>query len=100
MIGEALRLIRVYHDTKLVDLAKQFDVSVSFLSEVENNHKKPNIELIDRYAKHFELRPSAIMFFSEELNEKSLKGKAKSEIRKKMLKFMQLIEKYKTLEQE
>ena len=99
MIGEALRLIRVYHDTKLGDLANQFDVSISFLSEVENNRKKPNIELIDKYAKHFDLRPSAIMFFSEELDESSFKGKAKGELRKKMLKFMQLVEKYKALEE-
>lgn len=99
MLGEALRLIRVYHDTKLVDLAKQFDISVSFLSEVENNHKKPNIDLIEKYAEHFDLRSSAIMFFAEELDDKTLKGKAKGEIRNKMIKFMQLIEKYKSLEE-
>ena len=100
MIGEALRLIRVYHDTKLVDLAEKFDVSVSFLSEIEHDRKRPNMEMIEKYAKYFQLRPSAIMFFSEELNEKSLKGKAKGEIRRNMLKFMQLIEKFKTLEAE
>lgn len=99
MIGEALRLIRVYHDTKLVELASEFDISVSFLSEVEKDRKKPSIELIDKYAKYFKLRPSAIMFFAEELNEKSLKGKAQNAIRKKMISFMQLIEKYRLLEE-
>lgn len=99
MIGEALRLIRVYHDTKLVELANELDISVSFLSEVEKDKKKPSIELIDKYASYFKLRSSAIMFFAEELNEKTLKGKAQNEIRMKMIKFMQLIEKYKTLEE-
>lgn len=98
MIGEALRLIRVYHDTKLVELAKELEISVSFLSEVEQDKKKPSIELIDKYATFFKLRPSAIYFFAEELDEKSFKGKAKSEVRKRALKFMQLIEKYQSLE--
>jgi len=35
VMAKRLRLIRVYHDTKLMDLAKALDVSPSFLSEVE-----------------------------------------------------------------
>lgn len=99
MIGEALRLIRVYHDTKLVDLAKALDVSVSFLSEIENDKKRPNIDMIEKYAKHFRLRPSAILFFAEELDDSSLGKKAKNKIRRNMISFMQLIEKFKTLEE-
>ena len=37
MIGEALRLIRVFHDVKLNELAEQLDVSKGYISE---NKKK------------------------------------------------------------
>lgn len=94
MIGEALRLIRVFHDTSLTELAKDFDVSPSYLSEVENEKRNANLDLIQRYAKKFGIRPSAIMFFAEEIDRESLAGKAKSSIRDKMMKLMQSIEKY------
>lgn len=99
MIGEALRLIRVYHDVKLIDLAEEFSVSPSFLSEIENQKKTPNIELVEKYAKYFKIRPSAIYFFAEEIDQSKITGKIKSNIRKNMISFMQLLEKYKDLEQ-
>ena len=95
MIGEALRLIRVFHDTTLTELAKDFDVSASYLSEIENEKRKANLDLIQRYAKKFSIRPSAIMFFSEEIDDETILGKTKISIRDKMLKLMKSIEKYK-----
>lgn len=100
MIGEALRLLRVYHDVKLTELAKEFEISASFLSEIENCKRTPNLELIDRYAKRFSVRSSAILFFSEEIGENSKSSKVKGKIRSNLLKFMQLLERYNTLEKE
>ena len=66
MLGEALRLIRVFHDKKLVDLAKELDISPGYLSEIERgkSNKKPSLELINRYAQVFNTKPSVILFFS------------------------------------
>ena len=50
MIGEALRLIRVFHDVKLNELAEQLDVSKGYISEIESQKKKPSLDLIEKYS--------------------------------------------------
>jgi len=103
MIGEALRLIRVYHDIKASDLAKQLGISSSYLSEIENQKKTPSIELINKYADIFNTKPSSILFFHEQLQDEilkekdspysQLKGKFTKTIRSKIITFLQAIEK-------
>lgn len=93
MIGEALRLLRVYNDVKLVELASEFGISPSFLSEIEKDKRRPNLDLIDRYARRFDVRPSSILFFGEELDKGTKGGKVKSVVRDKMIQFLQMIEK-------
>lgn len=92
MLGEALRLLRVLNDVKLVDLANNFGISPSYLSEVENGKKKPNLEILEKYAEHFKVRPSAILFFAEEIDSGSISGKAKNIAKQKMIKLLQIIE--------
>lgn len=89
MTQEALRLIRIFHDYNLSVLAEKLDISVSYLSEIESGKKKPTVDLINRYAKVFNVSPSAIMFFSEKI---SAKNSIKAGIRNKMLKFLEAIE--------
>lgn len=91
MLGEALRLIRVFHDCKTSELAKSLNISASYISEIENGKKNPSIEILKKYADHFETTPSAIMFFSEEINKDEGEG-MKSQIRTKLLKFLKAIE--------
>jgi transcriptional regulator with XRE-family HTH domain len=67
MIGEALRLIRVFHDLKQVDVANILGVSKSYLSEIENSKKEPSLELLEKYSNSFDLPLSSILFFSESL---------------------------------
>lgn len=92
MLNECLRLFRVFHDKKLVELAKELKISPSYLSEIETGKKQPPIELINKYAKVFKTTPSAILFFSEELDKEKKRGRLKVSIRNKMIKFMQAIE--------
>ncbi len=92
MIGKALRLLRVYHDLKLGELAKQIEISSGYLSEIENGKKKPSLELIEKYAVFFNLKPSAILFFSENLDNETMAGKIKNNIRGNMLAFLSTIE--------
>lgn len=97
MISEALRLIRVFHDKKTIELAQNLGISTSYLSEIENGKKKPSIDLINKYAEIFKTSPSAILFFAEELDEK--KGKnGRNKIRSKLMKFMKALEKFSNFE--
>lgn len=99
LLCEALRLIRVFHDTNQTELAGRLGVSKSYLSEIENGKKLPRIELIERYASEFNLPVSSIMFFSENLEKPSdslnAAEKAKGVIANKVIDFLKLVE-YRT----
>jgi transcriptional regulator with XRE-family HTH domain len=91
-IAEALRLFRVFHDLTLAELASKLDVSSSFLSSVETGRKKPNLNLIEKYASVFGTTTSAIIFFSEELCSPRFPKSLTSRVRTRLIKFMQAIE--------
>ena len=95
MLGEALRLMRVFHDLKTIELAKKLQVSPSHISEIEKGKKTPSLELIGKYAAVFETSPSAILFFAEKVEEKKggkrpLKGRLRSTI----VSLLQSLEKF------
>ena len=92
MLNECLRLFRVFHDKKLIELAEELEISPSYLSEIESGKKQPPIELINKYAKIFKTTPSAILFFAEKLDKNKKRGGLKTSIRDKMVKFMQAVE--------
>lgn len=91
-LNEALRLVRVFHDKKIKDLAIELEVSPSFITDIEKGKKKPSLELVDKYAKVFNTTKSALMFFSEEIEDTPKKGKCKLLIRDYMLKFLKALE--------
>lgn len=97
MIGEALRLIRVFHDKKSRDLAAELGISASYLSEIENGHKRPSIDLIAKYAEVFNTKSSVIMFFAEELTG-SGKVAAYAGIREKLTLFMRSVDRFTQLD--
>lgn len=69
-LNEALRLIRVLHGTKVKELSESLKISAGYISDIENGNKKPSIDLIEKYAEFFGTTPSALLFFSEELDSK------------------------------
>jgi transcriptional regulator with XRE-family HTH domain len=85
-------LLRVYHDLKTIELSKKLDISPSYISEIERGKKEPSLDLIRKYAEVFDTSPSAILFFSEELEQVSKKRNFKDLIRKKTIQFLQKIE--------
>ena len=92
MLGEALRLIRVFHDCKTAELAQGLDISASYISEIEAGKKIPSMETLQKYADYFETKVSAILFFSEDL-EKDKKRIGRAAVRKTLMRFLQIIEK-------
>ena len=92
MLGEALRLIRVYHDLKQKDAAKRLGVSTSYISEIERGTKTPTLEVVNRYAEEFEIPVSSIMFFSESLARGGPMDTARTFVAGKVLALMQFLE--------
>lgn len=89
MIGEALRLIRVFYGYKASELAKKLEISQSYLSEIENEKKEPNLDLLRKYSKIFNLKVSTLLFFSEEIEQEN-----QTPVNKKIIKLLQVIEKF------
>lgn len=92
MIGEALRLIRVFHDLKQFELADQMGVSNSHVSEVEKGIKTPSLELIGKYSETFDIPVSQIMFFSEQIPNARQGEKIKKKIAAKVLDILRFVE--------
>lgn len=91
LTNEALRLLRVYHDLKLYEMAKLLGISSSYLSEIEKGEKDPSLKILDKYADAFNISTSAILLFSEKLaqNQKSIKAK----IAQNIIKIVENVEK-------
>lgn len=92
MIHEALRLIRVFHDLKQVELAGRLGVSKSHISEIEKGNKSPSLDLIQRYAAEFKIPVSSIMFFAEELPNAKSGDKIRSKIAGKVIDILHFVE--------
>lgn len=92
MLGEALRLIRVYHDLKQKQVAEQLGISTSYLSEIEKGHKTPSLDLVQRYSDIFGLPVSSIMFFAESVEDGGAYDRARSFVAGKMVGLMQFLE--------
>lgn len=92
MINEALRLMRVFHDLKQVELAERLGVSKSYISEIEKGTKTPSLDLINRYSLEFKLPPSSIMFFAEELPNAQLGERVRSKVAGKVIDILRFVE--------
>ena len=91
MLGEALRLVRVFHDCKLGEFAAAIGMSPSYISEVEKGKKTPSMETLEKYAEYFDTTVSALMFFSEQLDKHDSKP-VKRAARKRLVQFLRIVE--------
>lgn len=103
MIANALRLIRVFHDLKQIELADKMGVSKSYISEIEAGKKSPSIQLIEKYSEEFRIPVSSILFFAERLEDQSYAPKdmdnAQGIIASKVIKFLSFVEEKTRLEE-
>jgi transcriptional regulator with XRE-family HTH domain len=93
MLHRALRLLRTYHQLKQIDLAKQLEISNSYLSELEKGYKTPSIDILDKYAKTFKMPVSSILLFSESIDSPLKPGtKLRIAAADKILRLLEFLE--------
>lgn len=63
----ALGTVRRFHKLSQVELADRCNVSNSTISEVESGKRNLTLKTLQRYALAFGVRPSALLFFLEEV---------------------------------
>ncbi len=93
MLHIALRHLRRYHHLTQEQLAQRLEISNNYLSEIESGKKAHalTIDLLDRYAKVFEVPVSSLMLFSEQLDSDTRSEKVRVAMAKKVLKVMDWI---------
>ena len=114
IFGERLRKLRREKDVVLVDLAKHLDTTQSTLSKYENGQRIPNIDVLEKIAKYFNVStdylignvnsrkettkyPDADKFIKEIREEVAkygydIKGKSNEDIAKMIVKALKLDE--------
>jgi transcriptional regulator with XRE-family HTH domain len=92
MLGEALRLIRTFHDLSLTEAAGKLGISKSYLSEIENSRKEPTLQLIQRYGEIYDLPASSILFFSESIHRGGSYDDARRFVANKIIALLRFLE--------
>ena len=93
MLNEALKYIRKFHGETLKELAASFEVSPSFISEIENGKKKISLDLIEKYSKYYGIKKSAILFFAEDIELNKKRSKSSRFFRDRIIKLLRYIDK-------
>lgn len=93
MLNEALKQIRVFHQMKQFELAKELGISKSYLSQIESNScpKSVSMELLQRYAEIFSVPASSLLLFSENLDAAKASDNLRLKCAKKIIKAMEWV---------
>lgn len=101
MMGEALRLLRIFNGYKSAEIAKKLEISQSYVSEIENNKKQPTMEILGRYAKLFDMKKSTLLLFAESLeNDFEMRNDKKQKVAVAGMKLLKILEKVGEFEDE
>ena len=101
MIGEALRLLRIFNGHKSAELAEKLEISQSYVSEIENNKKQPTMEILDKYATVFDMKKSTLLLFAESLEtDDVIQKNQKQKVALAGMKLLKILEKVGRLEDE
>lgn len=101
MIGEALRLLRIFNGYKSAELAQKIEISQSYVSEIENNKKQPTMEILDKYAAIFDMKKSTLLLFAESLEDDiEINSNKKQKVAQAGMKLLKILEKAGKLKDE
>ena len=99
-MGEALKLLRIFNGYKSAELADLIGISLSYVSELENDKKQPTMEVLDKYAKVFDMKKSTLLLFAEALENYSANTDKKQRVARAGLRLLKILEKVGEFENE
>ena len=91
MLNEALKQIRIFHQMKQVDLAKNLSISKSYLSEIESGRKSISMDMLQKYAEIFSVPVSSLLLFSENMDAAKSSDKLRLKCANKIIKIMEWV---------
>lgn len=80
MIGEAIKIIRVFNGMNQQVLAKALGISDSYLSQIESGKRTPTLDTIKSVSREFGVPVSSLLFFSEQLESNEVAGESQSRL--------------------
>jgi transcriptional regulator with XRE-family HTH domain len=89
VLGQSLKLVRIYHNFSQSDACTRLDISRSYLSELESGKKKPSLEVLEKYSAVFNIPVSSILILSE---HSQISSEKKSYVAKKMRRMLEWID--------
>ena len=92
MQNEALKLVRQFHKLSLTETANRLGISKSYLSLIENGHKKPTLDLVEAYAKAFNMPVSQLMLFAEGIGDPRPGDRVRRAVAGKAVRMLQWLE--------
>ncbi len=75
-VGERIRNYRISNSYTQADFAEKIDISINFLSEIENGKKGMSQETLYKLCEHFGLSADYILFGKEEAADASFPASA------------------------
>ncbi len=99
-MGEALKLLRIFNGYKSAELASLLGISQSYVSELENDKKQPTMEVLDKYAKVFDMKKSTLLLFVEALENDSANTDKKQRVARAGMRLLKILEKIGEFENE
>ena len=101
MIGETLRLLRIFNDYTMTEMSQKVGLSQSYISELENGKKQPSLEIIEKYATVFDMKPSTLLLFSETLEIDQIDNQDKKQrVARAGMRLLKILEKLGKLDEE
>ncbi len=85
MIGDMLKKTRLIYGYKANEMSKSLGISPGYLSEIENNHKKPTYDLLKKYAELYGIKLSTLILLSENFEEAAKKNDGNQLIKNMMI---------------
>jgi len=81
-------------------LASLLGISQSYVSELENDKKQPTMEVLDKYAKVFDMKKSTLLLFAEALENDSANTDKKQRVARAGMRLLKILEKVGEFENE
>lgn len=89
MIGDILKRTRMIYGYKASEMSELLQISKSYLSEIENNKKKPSLDLLEKYSEIYGMKLSSLILLSESYEDANKRNKGDKFIRSMMISFVE-----------